>query len=98
MSSTEPPLWNPFDSTFRADPYPFYDRLRTEAPAYLAPTGQTVVTRYADVFATLRSSDVSRDVEANAIVDPTVEVAMRRRSRRRGGAKTILNLYPPDHT
>ena len=91
-------LWDPFDPAFRTDPYPYYDRLRREAPAYLAPSGQTVLTRYADVFATLRSNEVSRDVEANALVDTTDEVAMRRRNRRRGGAKTILNLDPPDHT
>jgi len=41
---------------------------------------------------------VSRDVEANATLDPTDEIAVRRRNRRRGGAKTILNLDPPDHT
>ena len=41
---------------------------------------------------------MSRDVEANATLDPTDEIAVRRRNRRRGGAKTILNLDPPDHT
>ena len=92
------PLWDPFDPAFRADPYPYYDRLRTEAPAYRAPGGPTVLTRYIDVFATLRSNEVSRDVEANAIVEPTDEVGLRRRERRRGGAKSILNLDPPDHT
>ena len=91
-------LWDPFDPAFRADPYPYYDRLRSEAPAYVAPSGQTVLTRYADVFATLRSNEVSRDVEANAIIDPNDEAAVRRRDRRRGGAKSILNLDPPDHT
>ena len=92
------PLWDPFDPAFRADPYPYYDRLRTEAPAYRAPGGPTVLTRYIDVFASLRSNEVSRDVEANAIVEPTDEVGLRRRERRRGGAKSILNLDPPDHT
>ena len=92
------PLWDPFDPAFRADPYPYYDRLRTEAPAYRAPGGPTVLTRYIYVFATLRSNEVSRDVEANAIVEPTDEVGLRRRERRRGGAKSILNLDPPDHT
>jgi len=80
--SVDEPLWNPFDAAFRADPYPFYDRLRRVAPAYRAPGGQ----------------EVSRDVEANATLDPTDEIAVRRRNRRRGGAKTILNLDPPDHT
>jgi cytochrome P450 len=90
-------LWNPFDPAFRADPYPFYDRLRTEAPAYVNELGTVVLTRYDDVARTLRSNDVSRDVEANATPrnDP---VAQRRRERRASGAKTILNLDPPDHT
>jgi cytochrome P450 len=100
MSTIQPSerLWNPFDPEFRADPYPYYDRLRTEAPAYRDPAGSTVLTRYRDVFATLRSNQVSRDVEANAILDESNPVAVRRRERRRGGAKSILNLDPPDHT
>jgi cytochrome P450 len=91
-------LWNPHDPAFRADPYPFYDRLRTEAPAYRVPGGSLVLTRYADVVGTLRSNDVSRDVEANATYDEDDPIAVRRRERRRSGAKTILNLDPPDHT
>jgi cytochrome P450 len=56
-----------------------------------------VITRYDDVARTLRSNDFSRDVEANALErdDP---VTRRRRDRRARGAKTILNLDPPDHT
>ncbi|MEX2625407.1 MAG: cytochrome P450, partial [Ilumatobacteraceae bacterium] len=91
-------LWDPFDPAFRADPYPFYDRLRAEAPAWRNQLGTVVLTRYDDVARTLRSNDFSRDVEANATPsdDP---VAMRRRERRAdGSAKTILNLDPPDHT
>ena len=91
-------LWDPLDPAFRADPYPFYDRLRTEAPVYRVSPYQVVLTRYADVFATLRSAEVSRDVEANAAFDEHDAMAVRRRTRRRGGAKSILNLDPPDHT
>lgn len=91
-------LWNPFDPDFRANPYPYYDRLRSQAPAYRAENGQIVLTRYSDVFEVLRSNDVSRDIEANAILDQSDEIAVRRRARRRGGAKSILNLDPPDHT
>ena len=100
QADTPPPerLWDPFDPEFRADPYPYYDRLRAEAPAYRSDTGQVVLTRYSDVFEVLRSNDVSRDVEANAILDETNPIAVRRRSRRRSGAKSILNLDPPDHT
>ena len=96
--ASTPLLWDPSDPEFRANPYPFYDRLRTEAPAYPVPGGSTVLTRYSDVFATLRSNQVSRDVEANAILDSTDPIAIRRRGRRQGSAKTILNLDPPDHT
>jgi len=91
-------LWDPFNPDFRADPHPFYDRLRDEAPAYLAPNGQMVLTRYTDVFEVLRSNEVSRDLEANAILNETDPIAVRRRARRRSGAKSILNLDPPDHT
>jgi cytochrome P450 len=90
-------LWDPSDPVFRADPYPFYDRLRSEAPAYRVPGGPLVVTRYDDVARVLRSSEVSRDIEANARIDESDAIAVRRRDRR-SGAKTILNLDPPDHT
>ena len=33
------PLFNPFDPAFRADPYPFYDRLRTEDPVHVSVMG-----------------------------------------------------------
>jgi cytochrome P450 len=90
-------LWDPSDPAFRADPYPFYDRLRTEAPVYRVPGGPLVISRYDDAVRVLRSNSFSRDVEANARIDESDEIAVRRRDRR-GGAKTILNLDPPDHT
>jgi cytochrome P450 len=91
-------LWDPADPRFRADPYPFYDRLRVEAPLYRAPNGPLVVTRYDDVVRVLRSNVASRDVEAHATIDEADPIAVRRRQRRGEGAKTILNLDPPDHT
>jgi cytochrome P450 len=90
-------LWDPADPAFRANPYPFYDRLRTEAPIYQAPGGPLVISRYDDVLRVLRSNAFSRDIEANARIDENDHIEMRRRERR-GGAKTILNLDPPDHT
>jgi cytochrome P450 len=95
-TATVPLTWDPALPAFRADPHPFYDRLRAEAPALYTPLGNVVLTRYHDVAATLRSPDFSRDVDANATWrdDP---VFLRRRERRRG-AKTILHLDPPDHT
>ncbi len=93
---TQALLWDPADPAFKADPYPFYHRLRTEAPVYQAPGGPVVVTRYDDVARVLRSNDVSRDIEANLTIDENDPIAIRRRQR--STAKTILNLDPPDHT
>jgi cytochrome P450 len=95
---TGPPRWVPAEPAFRANPYPYYARLRTEAPVYITPDRDSfVVTRYDDVSRVLRSPDVSRDIEANARIDENDSVAVARRDRR-VGAKTILNLDPPDHT
>ncbi|MBI5089907.1 MAG: cytochrome P450 [Actinobacteria bacterium] len=95
--------FNPFDPAFRADPYPFYDRLRSSDPVHMTPFGFTVLTRYHDVARALRGSEFSRDIDAHS-ADPTDPVRKARRDRFRArresgrSAKTILNLDPPDHT
>ena len=95
---TETLLFNPFDPAFRANPYPFYDILREQAPVYLSPLETIVLSRYDDVAVTLRSNDFSRDIEKNAD-EPTSALQSRKRERRRDGdTKSILNLDPPDHT
>lgn len=90
-------MWNPLDPGFRADPYPTYARLRAEAPVSWTDDTTVVLARYADVARTLRSPQFSRDIDANARprLDP---VTIRRRERRAQGARSILNLDPPDHT
>ena len=93
------PTFNPFDPVFRANPYPFYRALREQDPVHATDLGSIVLTRYEDVSATLRSNDFSRDIEATAN-EPTDPMWIAKRERRKGreGAKTILNLDPPDHT
>jgi cytochrome P450 len=93
------PVFNPFDPAFRANPYPFYADLRQFDPVHRTPLGTVVLTRYDDVAQTLRSNDFSRDIEVHAN-EPTDPVLKAKRDRRRGreGAKSILNLDPPDHT
>ncbi|HUF97803.1 MAG TPA: cytochrome P450 [Ilumatobacter sp.] len=91
-------LWDPSNAQFRANPYPFYHTLRTQSPVYRVPHGgPTVLTRYDDVVRLLRGADISRDIEAHQQIDETDPIAVHRRDRRTG-AKTILNLDPPDHT
>lgn len=96
-------LFNPFDPAFRADPYPFYDRLREVDPVHRSPFGNVVLTRYRDVARTLRGSEFARDVDANTELRPDdPRRARRERMRQRiadgTAAKSILNLDPPDHT
>ena len=104
MTSTDAvPTFNPFDPAFRADPYPFYARLRELDPAHVSPLGFVVLTRYEDVVRTLRGNEFSRDVEANATEndDPARQLRRERLRRRReegDAAKNILSLDPPDHT
>jgi cytochrome P450 len=103
MTTTETPSFNPFDPAFRADPYPFYARLREVEPVHVSPLGFVVLTRYDDVARTLRSNEFSRDVEANAAAtDDPVREFRRQRQRRRlesgETAKNLLGLDPPDHT
>ncbi len=103
MTPMSAPLFNPFDPAFRADPYPFYDRLRTEDPVHVSPFGFTVLTRYDDVARALRGAEFARDIEAHVPVplDPARQARRDRFQRRIAegrAAKTILNLDPPDHT
>ncbi|HEY1371970.1 MAG TPA: cytochrome P450 [Candidatus Binatia bacterium] len=45
--------FDPYDPGFRADPYPFYHRLRERAAVYRSPFGLWFVSRYADAVALL---------------------------------------------
>jgi cytochrome P450 len=104
MTTTDTsPSFNPFDPAFRADPYPFYARLREVDPVHVSPFGFVVLTRYDDVARTLRSNEFSRDAEANATATgDRVREQRRQRQRRRlesgETAKNLLSLDPPDHT
>ena len=85
----------------RGVPYDWLALLRRDAPLFWQPEregrGFWVLTRYDDVVRVLRDPTVSRDIEANARFDPADPLFTARRERR-SGAKTILNLDPPDHT
>ncbi|CAB4602860.1 MAG: cytochrome P450 [Actinobacteria bacterium] len=102
-SASTAPLFNPFDPAFRADPYPFYDVLRTQDPVHVSPLGFTVLTRYEDIARALRGAEFARDIEAHT-PPPVDPVRLRRREnfQRRIAegrtSKSILNLDPPDHT
>src|SRR5216684_2125283 len=89
--------FNPLDPAFIADPYPFYRRLREQAPVFKTPQGFWLITRYDDTAFVLRDKRFGKDFVGNM-------------ERRYGGsagmnepaiaslARTMLVLDPPDHT
>jgi cytochrome P450 len=53
--------YDPWSPEFVADPYPVFERLRADSPAfYHEPTRQWVISRYADVDALLRDRRLGR--------------------------------------
>ncbi|MQY05947.1 cytochrome P450 [Actinomadura macrotermitis] len=54
-------LYDPWSSEFVADPYPAFERLRETDPVFFhEPTGQWVISRYADVDVLLRDRRLGR--------------------------------------
>lgn len=79
-------------SGFKANPYPFYARVRAEAPVFRisAPyVNAWLVTRYDDVLAFLKDDRFSKDISAKMPWLPSfVHPVMHH----------MLNRDPPDHT
>jgi cytochrome P450 len=98
MRSHEPPVYDPFDADFRTNPYPMYARLRAESPIGQSTIGPVVISRHADVLKVLRAANVSRDIDQSAQDFTDTEREMRSLRLSNAGAKSMLNLDPPDHT
>jgi cytochrome P450 PksS len=86
---------------FKANPYPFYARLRAEAPAYRVTiiTGETawLITRYDDVAAVLKDERFVKDT-ANALTPQQAADQHWARKLFPGLRRNLLNRDPPDHT
>jgi cytochrome P450 len=94
-------LFRPGDPSFIADPYPALAEIRERTPIFWnEPSGQWILTRFADVQETLRDRRLGRSYEhlyshaevGRAEPDP-------RWSRFRDHERwSLLSLEPPDHT
>jgi cytochrome P450 len=78
---------------FKANPFPFYARMRAEAPAFEV-TGPFfrrawLVTRYDDVVAMLKDDRLAKDISAKMVWLPRFT---------RPATHHMLNRDPPDHT
>ncbi len=100
MASTEPPdngAIGDFSPEMRADPHPWYHRLRAESPICPTPDGGWLLTRYADCEAILR--DPRWSTSPTHLADPPAEEeASIRQAMARTGSNVLLFIDPPDHT
>src|SRR4029453_432187 len=85
MASTDVEF-NPFLPEFRANPYPFYHRLRAVDPVHRTPMGLWVLTRYDDVVSVLKDPRFGREGFDQILANVYGE-----------GARPMLFRDPPDH-
>lgn len=98
--NSQKPLFNPFLAEFRNNPYPYYERLRSQDPIHFSFMGVWVITRYADAIAVLRDPRFSVDMrrwgnykdirfrESKAELSPLGSIT----------SKWMLFMDAPDHT
>jgi cytochrome P450 PksS len=86
---------------FKADPYPFYARLRAEAPVYriMLPTKESawLITRYDDVALVLKDERFVKN-PANALTPEQAAQQPWFRKAFKSLQRNMLDLDPPDHT
>jgi cytochrome P450 PksS len=98
------PLHNPINLAspeFKANPYPFYARLRAEEPVYrmALPTKEFawLITRYDDVTKVLKDDRFVKDT-SNALTPEQVSNQRWFRKLFKSLKRNMLDLDPPDHT
>lgn len=80
-------------------PYPYYQRVREEAPVHQTPLGFWAVSRYEDVLSVVRNPEMfSSLAQSNSFVTPpppeVIEIAKQGYPR----VNTLLSNDPPSHT
>jgi len=86
--------FDPYDLSFRHDPYPTYERLREADPVHLTEAGTWVLSRYEDCARALNDPDFGTEVPLDirearrALTPPPLAIL----------SETMLFRDPPDHT
>jgi hypothetical protein len=90
------PLFNPLAPEFIRNPYPHYERMRTNDPVHLTPLGMYVASRHAEVSLVMRDKRFGKDYVERTIrrygPDIMEEPVFRSMSH------WMLQQDPPDHT
>jgi len=98
-AAAPPILFNPFDPSFRSDPYGVYNRLREEEPVHQSPLGFFVLTRYEDCANILRDPRSSNDfMNSTAAVEEAAKQGLDLEQVASEGTGPFLFMDPPDHT
>lgn len=95
--ASQPLIFNPLDPAFRLDPYPVYERLRSEDRFHQSMFGAHVLTHYDDVMAVLRHPAASSDQMKSTQYQQFVEAGLVE-ARFDDGMRPFLFIDPPDHT
>ena len=94
-----PILFNPFDPSFRSDPYTVCNKLREESPVHQSPLGFFVLTRYEDCASILRDPRSSNDfVNTTAAIEEAAKQGLDLEQIAAEGTRPFLFMDPPDHT
>jgi cytochrome P450 len=99
VHTAEPPIFNPLEPGFAANPYPQYRLLLERNPVQETPFGPWMLFRYHDCSRFLRDPKLSVEDRSVAGSNPRAELRDQifgERARR--GTRSILNIDPPDHT
>ena len=85
------PIYDPFNPTLIADPYPFYARLRDEHPIYYNQRmGFYALSRYDDIFHALRKPQIFSSAQGLTPAEDEISQL--------GIPPTFIMMDPPDHT
>jgi len=80
-------------------PYPYYERVRNEAPVHQTPLGFFVVSRYEDVVAVVRDTDrFSSDMRNSFVSGPPSDEVKAIQAEGYASVNTLLTNDPPSHT
>jgi cytochrome P450 len=90
------PLFNPLAPEFIRNPYPHYERLRTEDPMHVTPFGAFVASRHAEASLVLRDKRFGKDYAGRTMrrYGPQIMEDPIFRSM----SQMMLQQDPPDHT
>jgi cytochrome P450 len=94
-------LFDPSRAELRRNPYPTYEQMREQAPAWRSPDGVWYFTRYQDYVDLLRhpalsyDSTVTRAYQASLARDPETRARQLAETQKN---RSLLDVDPPEHT